>query len=109
MRNDDLRFVHGPLARRGLFGQGRRRGRPWGRWLLVALLVMAGIGLVWLIPRTEVAGAWSAIEALWSGRAEDDSLPVPEIAAPPSDVPPTSSSGDGDSHYLPLPPLPPGR
>jgi hypothetical protein len=110
MRNDDLRFVHGPLARRGMFGHGRRRGRPWGRWVLIALLVTGGIGAAWLSTGQGVAGTWSAIAALWYGRAEGDSLPVPDIAAPVSDAPlPASPSGDGDSHYLPLPPLPPGR
>lgn len=110
MRNDDLRFVHGPLARRGVFGRGRRRGWPWGRLVLVALLAAGVIGLAGLALGDGVDGAWSTIEALWFGSGEGDSLPVPGIATPPSEAPlPTSSSGDGESHYLPLPPLPPGR
>ena len=113
MRNDELRFVHGPLARRRIFGpggrQGSRRGRPWGRLALVALLAAGVIGLAWLALGEGVGGAWSAIEAPWSGPAEGDSLPVPANAATASDEPlPTSSAYDGSSRPLPLPPLPPG-
>jgi hypothetical protein len=114
MRNDELRFVHGPLARRRIFGlggrRGSRRGRPWGRLALVAFLAVGATGLAWIALGEGVGGAWSAIEAPWSGPAEDDALPVPENAAPASAEPlPTASAYDGSSRPLPLPPLPPGR
>jgi hypothetical protein len=110
MRNDELRFVHGPLARRRIFGAGNRRGRPWGRLALVALLAAGAIGLAWLAVGEGVGGAWSAIEVPWSGPPDGDTLAVPENAAPGSDEPlPTSSAHDVRSRALPLPPLPPGR